>query len=68
MSKYKQLNLGDKVLVTKRITNEVFWGSQMDKSIGTVLKVTVMEGMYSQLSNGYYYPRASLRKLRGKSK
>lgn len=68
MSKYKQLNPGDRVLVTKRVTTEVFWGPQMDNTVGTVLEVTDISKKYPLLSNGYYYPRSSLRKLRGKSK
>lgn len=68
MSKYKKLNPGDKVLVTKRITNEVYWAAQMDGTIGTILEVTDITYESPLLSNGYYYPRCSLRKLRSKSK
>lgn len=68
MSKYKQLNIGDRVLVTKRVTNEVFWSPYMDHTVGTVLEVTAVGNAYPFLSNGYYYPRSSLRKLRRKSK
>lgn len=68
MSKYKQLKPGDRVLVTKRITNEVYWSPHMDHTVGTVLEVTAVSRAYPFLSNGYFYPRSSLRKLRSKSK
>ena len=70
MSKYKELKAGDKVLVTKRVDNDIYWAEAMDKTIGTVLVVKNIEAengrIYPRLSNGYYYPRSSLRKLRSK--
>lgn len=71
MPKYKELKVGDKVLVTKRIDNDIYWAEAMDKTIGTVLVVKDIKAsetgkVYPLLSDGYYYPRPSLRKLRSK--
>lgn len=72
MSKqYKELKAGDKVLVTKKVYEDIVWTPSMDKTIGTVLIVRDIEVLqsgkvYFYLSNGDYYPRSSLRKLRSK--
>lgn len=67
MAKYKQLKIGDKVLVTKRDDSVIYWSKEMDISVGT--KLTVIDLLLNgspQLSNGFYYPRNSVRKLRSK--
>lgn len=68
---YKELKVGDKVFVTKRVDEGICWGPSMDKTTSTVLIVRDIEVLqsgkvYLYLSNGYYYPRSSLRKLRSK--